>query len=271
MTYYPNIPQPPDIPAESQSGFISDFSVLNQLFSIDHVQLGNSIENASNENPCKITSTGHGLSNGNSVTVSNMRGEGAAPDELVAWGLAGPYVISNVTTDTFTIPIDTTNTDTYPAYVANTGDFSSASYSYGFHTKLSLPTPIAAPNLNPPFSTLFSTITGTNPFLNFQNLSSSSKRLNDIPLTQIATGSGFTTPWGYIINFGQIKCTNAGETFSYAVPYTSSVISMVATINESLNLNPLFVFSVSPISLSQFKAVGPGQGPITLWYFSIGI
>lgn len=55
---------------------------------------------AASASPTTITSAGHGLSNGNTVYIPS----GASPSNLV-----GTHVVSNVTTDTFTIPITTTS------------------------------------------------------------------------------------------------------------------------------------------------------------------
>jgi hypothetical protein len=72
-----------------------------------------SITNVSAANPAVITSPGHGLSNGDQIAIAAVEGETAVNS-------ISPQVhaVSNVTTDTFTVPVDTTGGS---AYVPGTG------------------------------------------------------------------------------------------------------------------------------------------------------
>jgi len=78
---------------------ICDIAVLkDRLWML--VESCGTFTSAASASPTTITSAGHGLSNGNTVYIP----AGASPSNLV-----GTHVVSNVTTDTFTIPITTTS------------------------------------------------------------------------------------------------------------------------------------------------------------------
>ncbi len=62
-------------------------------------------------NPTVITSTGHGLTNGTLITVLTSNSTPV---------ISGQYVISNVTTNTFTIPVNVTVAGTSISYVSGT-------------------------------------------------------------------------------------------------------------------------------------------------------
>jgi hypothetical protein len=286
MTYNPSTPQPPEIPSQSQSRFLTNFSLFNQYFGQDHTPPGNAITLATNAAPIVITSPGHALSTGNMVTVYDITGtEGNTP---VAWPINGnTFTITVVDSNTFSLQgSDATN---YPTYLAGTGNFSSASYLYGYHKQLTAANPL--PNDPPSFiggGSIYPKISlapnGNPRFPNadffFQNLASIVQltRLfnNATPASQgEGTKWSFRTPWGVIINTGIVTSSLVGGTIivDFPVPYITTnygvVLSLVnATRPTTVNVN------VSATSLTGFtfrasyntgRAVG-----INTYYLSMG-
>ena len=287
MTYNPDIPQPSDIPAQSQDGFFFDFSLFNTYFARNHVQLGNVITNATNGTPLIITSRGHGLSNGDMVTVYDIQGLMGA--EAIPWPINGiTYAITNATPNTFRLTgADST---TYPPYLPGTGNFSSPSYSYGYHTQLSSPFPLPGdPGQPAPVGSLYSKIAPkpsgkpfTNPDLFFQNVSAIAQ-LTRLPISKTVTSGNppdgtFTcysmvTPWGLIVNFGQ--CAIRGATsvpgiVTFGIPYTSTpyVAILTAAMSKQLStdLNS-YVVSLTTTQLTYFSRCSTFLNPNT--YFLV--
>ncbi len=267
MTYNPNIPQAPDLPSDSQPDIDSNFISLNQVFGEDHIPFGNLIEEATLAAPCVITSVNHRLTTADTVTVFNMEGitTGGARED---WSINGTlFVVTVVDDDTFSL--DGSNTATEPTYLTNSGDFTSAALPYGEHTKNFFPSPILnPPNRANPKTAYFTQNIQNLAELFFQNDETDADifQLTNIPLgattlyraldnSQIGKGIGFTTPWGMIINFGQVL-TLAGLPFTlnYAVPYTSQVFSFTITTGPAgaFNSNNVENPIGNSISLTQF-------------------
>lgn len=246
MTYNPNIPQSPDLPSDSQPDIESNFLSLNQVFGEDHIPFGNLIEDATLATPCVVTSTNHRLTTADTVTVFNMEGittAGVRQD----WSINSTlFVVTVIDVDNFSL--DGSNTTAEPAYIANSGDFTSAALPYGEHTKNFFPSPILnPPNRNNPKTAYFSQNIDNLAELFFQNDITADDvfRLTNIPITakqiftaldgtQLGKGVGFVTPWNIIINFGQVQAIRALPfTHEYPVPYTSQVFSFTLTLGPA--------------------------------------
>lgn len=142
MTYSPRTPQASDIPADSQSEFLTDFQLLNSIFGVDHIPFGNVITDATLANPCKITSPAHRLSTGATVTIYRMKGTNSK-GQPENWSTNGnTYTITVVDSNNFTLNgVDSTG---FNPYIANSGDYTvTSSYPYGFHKKLSFKEPLS--------------------------------------------------------------------------------------------------------------------------------
>jgi len=284
MTYNPNTPQPTEIPSQSQSRFLTNFTLLNQYFGQDHTPPGNVITLATNAAPIVITSAGHGLVTGNMVTVYDLTGiDGNTP---VAWPINGnTFTITRISSSRFSL--QGSNGTSYPTYLAGTGNFSSPSYLYGYHKQLSAPGPLPSdptaivaggdiyskiflqPNGNPRFS---------NPDFFFQNLS------KVVQLTRLfnnakASSTGgtkwsFVTPWGLIFSTGLINSGPTGATSTnFAIPYTT--VNFGVVIGCIKPPSPL-VTSVTTTSLTGFSFGARsgnfgGAGNVKTYYLSIGI
>lgn len=267
MTYNPNIPQPPDLPSDSQPDILTDFLSLNEVFGVDHIPFGNSIEEATLANPCVCTSTNHRLTTGDTVTVYNMEGI-----DLIS--VREDWVINNTSftvtvIDEDTFSLDGSDSTTYPVYIPNSGDFSSTDLPYGYHTKNFFPTTrLDAPNLTSPKSSYFPQNVENLAQLFFQNGATAADK---VPLTQVNTttqtidGRGFITPWGLIINMGTVVARSSGfSTFNYPVPYTSTVFGLILTRGRPLTIdtNDTSTKTVvgQSINLNQFQASYAASG-----------
>jgi hypothetical protein len=85
---------------------------------VDGLRLRGSITGVSAANPAVITSPGHGLAAGDKITIAGVVGEpgvNSAPGQV--------HSVSNVTTDTFTVPIDTTGGSSYESRTGWWGDW----------------------------------------------------------------------------------------------------------------------------------------------------
>jgi len=237
MTYNPNTPQPFEIPSESQSRFLDNFLLFNQYFSQDHVQLGNVISNATLAAPCVITSVAHGLATGNTVTVYDITGLlGNTP---TPWSINGSsFTITVIDANTFSL--DGSNTTLEPTYLAGTGNFSSASYAYGYHKQLSMPSPLLGdPSLPAPQASLYNKIfrseAGTQPStkadLFFQN-SEMISQLTRLFMKTKTTAAGIQrfidTPWDISIKFGYLKTIDSlTTTVNFAEPFSTVVYGAI--------------------------------------------
>jgi hypothetical protein len=291
MTYNPFVPQPTDIPAQSQNEFFFDFSLFNTYFSRNHTQLGNSIVNATLSAPIVITSAGHALSTGNMVTIYDM--QGLLGSEPMYWPVNGSaFTITVIDVDTFSL--NSTDSTSYPPYIVGTGNFSSPSYLYGYHTQLSSPMPVAPdPSLPSPFAALYSKIApvfsgspSTNPdlfFKNFQSTMQLTRLLRDIK-SVIGPGSGpysyscsgVTTPWGIILNFGTFNGTTQGAnvpvTIKFSTPYVNHAYAafVVPSSQNSVQKPQYFVSGLTntTVSVVSYKDV-VNDPKITNSYFLV--
>ncbi len=231
-TYNPRIPQATDLPSDSQLDIESNFLNLNEVYGEDHVPFGNLIEEATLAAPIVITSTNHRLTTGNTVTVFNMEGlnDKNVPEDWTINGSA--FVVTVIDDDTFSL--DGSDSTTFPTYIANSGDFSSVSLPYGSHTKNFFPTiQQNPPNRNTPKSAYFTQNIDNLAELFFQNGSTLADSLQMTNLAVAITtnvGKGFVTPWGWIVNMGEvIAVANTFTTFNYPLAFTNRVYSFTIT------------------------------------------
>lgn len=295
------IPQANDLPAQSQAEIESNFTELNDAFGQDHIPFGNSIVNITNSNPAIITSPNHGLpsAGGVNVTVTNVQGimtqttpEGNVFTSIILWPISdNTYTITYIDANSFSIPVDTSDTTIYPPYYAVTGDFSSASINYGWHKLLSFPTP----RPNDPNKALPITSVYPKAFQNFVNawFQNGLSPLSAVGLTNLvstnAAGFGFTTPWGWIVNIGivvgSVTSLTAPSTppriYNFPIPFNNGIFAANATMglvqpNLIYGNNPIWNVVGSSPPYTQFSIASASIGLINskdqlgIWYFAIG-
>ncbi len=237
MTYNPGTPQQFDIPAESQNDFVTNFSLINQFFGVDHIPFGNTVTNATNANPCICTSPNHGLTTGNTVNISHFATQDVP---LQLWDInGGPYTATVIDVNTFSINADASADG---LYLANSGAFQSPNLPYGMHTRTFLPNPVfQAPNtvLPSPYSAYYSKVVQDVTQLFYQNSSGAAfeKQMTNLPVVQTSNenGVGIVTPWGVIINFGIIDFKGyvtgpLPAPYDFPIPFTSALWSITGTI-----------------------------------------
>lgn len=282
-SFNPGTPQAGDLPSDSQDEFLTNFEQLNQYFGVDHIPFGNTVQNATVANPCVCTSTNHGLSNGNSINIVHFGG--LVGDIIQPWSInGGPYTVTVINANTFSINVSSIGN---PPYLANTGAFSCTTFPYGFHKKISFSTvlsqgPNNSPPLGNPYSALYPKEQSNLAQLFFQdNVGASFEE----QLTQLnfvepdnANGRGVVTPWGVIINFGEINFKSSSQTYTFPIPYTSTVWALIGTLQLKTipkNHRPYWRMNVS--SLTQFTAFERTSDPteslanVPGWYFAIGV
>lgn len=286
MTYNYNVPLPNDLPSDNQPVFQSNFDSLNDQFGINHVKLGRSVEGATISNPCIISSANHGLSNGDTVVFTHVRGINAQ-GVVSNWAINGGagYVITVINENTFSIPVDST---TYDPYIPNSGDFSSTAYNYGYHTKLFLQQPplnFKQPDLQSPATSLYPKDIGNFASLFFQNgpqavleslLTTFVFSPNDVNFIETANGIGFITPWGLIINIGYLylKFTSATYSVQLPKPFTSTVYTGILS-QVQYKKNPLNTYAVVFPNVSTMDVKIPSstlidQDDFKFYYIAIG-
>lgn len=282
-SYNPGTPQGPDIPADSQDEFLTNFDLLNQFMSVDHVQFGNIVTFATNANPCVCTSPNHGLTTGNSVSITHFGS--LVGDVITPWNInGGPYTATVIDANTFSI---NANASGNPPYLANTGAFSSPSINYGFHKKTFFPAvlsqgPNTVPPLGNPYSAYYTKAQSDIAQLFFQNSPGSGfeRQLTDLPFIEVsnANGKGIITPWGIRINFGQITYKITTQAYNLPAPFVSSFWSVIGSLQiKTIPKGHRPQWSLTPVGLTQFNAIERTQDPIESlnnvpgWYFAIGV
>lgn len=266
--------------------------LLNQIFGENHTPFGNVIEAATRQNPTRITSTNHGLETGDTIIVSHTKG--IRNGKVQPWGTAGgsavfgpgPYVVT-VSTDPddpnrfneFTVPVDASTFIQY--YADEPGDWlcTTSGFEYGWHKLLQFPQP--NPPTNSPTgkqSAVYTSVPAGRKQasqLFFAN-SNGEVQLTDLRNSSVRNiteaGIGLRTPFGYIINFGQVKFDSDGEEYSFPIPYTSSgtIYSLTATPAKQVATG---FFSVEVVSRSRFKGYffsPPIADSAKCYYFAIG-
>lgn len=289
MSYFPSIPQPDDIPADSQDEFLTNYGTLNEEFGINHIPFGNTVTSATLANPSVITSVNHRLITGDTVTFYHMFGintnVGRIPWPDTINGVN--FAITKIDDDSFSIPLDTSSFDPYEASSGNY--LVTSAYSYGFHTKLNIPNALLnSPNLVSPKSSIYTKVIEktyvrgkfpnfTNEVISsielfFQNANSGEKQLtNNNMIPKFQGTQGLTLPWGVILNFNFATVGGQNQTvFSYAVPYTTTNYFTIATYRtESENPATSNDIRVTSSTLADFT-VNRRPGAV-FSFFSMGV
>lgn len=286
MSYFPGIPQPDDIPADSQDEFLINYGTLNNVFGVNHIPFGNTVVSATNANPCVITSTNNRLVDGDQVTFYHMYGINSNgirviwPDTINGVNFVVTKIVGD--DDSFSIPLDTSSYDTYEPSSGNY--LVTSSYPYGYHTLINLLQPIANnPNLNSPNSSLFSKqITDIFPRtiipiplisneLFFQNNNSSTYQLTNNNLKRNTLSYSFISPWGIIINMFPVISVPSNVSppivFNYGIPYTTTNYFTIANYrskrssSDDINIitSDLSSFTVSAVPGESFSYISMGK------------
>lgn len=279
--YNPSCPRPTDLPNNPTQGqFLNNFRSLNFFYGIDHVPFGNSVENIIPDplNPTTnaiVTSSNHALTTGNTITFSHLSGLNDSVVQPWTIGL-GPYPVTVLTADTFSVLV---NVSTQNPYTSNTGDYTvnTAGYPYGYHKQISLNTPIVTPpNLLGAVSALYSKLfTAKPPFSQVPSpelffLNTLERMLTNCPVVKTTTGTGFVTPWGFIINTGGgMNLPNAPTLIPWPIPFKSTVFTFIAT---PLTKSPSGFVLYSAVGNASFTASAGGlYGSVPITYLAIGV
>lgn len=274
MTYNPQTPRGPDIPADDQDEFLSNFRLLNIFFGRDHIPFGNIIRTATLATPCVITSLNHRLSTGNSVTVTHMNGLNVN-GVVIPWSINGSsFVVTVIDENTFSL--NGSNTTAENTYIIESGDFTSPDINYGFHTRnfLNQPrttAPVLASNKQ---SSFYSRNINNLAELIFKNANTTAR---EFQLTNIKTvpnfveninGKGIRTPFGVIINFGLIPIANTSTVTTFPIPYTSTVFSLNLTPNIPGTEIPLITVVTTTNFTANYSLAVPAR--LSTFYIAIG-
>lgn len=279
IAYNPGAPQPPDIPADSQDDFLTNFELINQFFGMDHIPFGNTVTFATNANPCVCTSPSHGLTTGNTVNIVHFGS--LVGDVISLWNInGGPYTATVIDANTFSI---NANATANPPYFANSGAFSSPNFNYGFHKKNFFPNtlqqgPNTTPPLGAPYSAYHTKTVKNLAQLFFQNGPGSSfeQQLTSLNVIEVsnANGRGVITPWGVKLNFGPIVYRPTTQIYTLPAPFTTTFMGVFGTI-----LAPrvqAYTSRMNAVGLTQFSA--SVQYPFSIpvptvpgFYFAIGV
>lgn len=206
MTYTPATPQPQTLPSSDQDDFLTNFQLLNQFFSEDHIAFD---AVSGNGNHKKIT-LNKPLTEGPMTPAS-----GIVPNSSAV----------------FTKQRNLSETSRSSLYFQN---------AIGS----------TAENL----LTTLSFVKGDN-----------------------KNGFGVVTPWGLILNFGQVfdqtTQVQPSTNFDFPIPYTTAIYSLINCAVFSSILDPLIVYNfTNVVSLTQFnsKATNIAALPTPTWYLAVG-
>lgn len=154
----------------------------------------------------------------------------------------------------------------------------------GFHKKITFTNPTTLnPDLFTPtgIASLYTQVSNpdtTRPQLHYQNLVGAAFVSQLTKCTIVSNGAGgfgFKSPWGWIINFGQVFCDGVSAVLNYPVPYTSQVYIILNTPIYNPSIPALKAYTVNT-SLTQFQSIAflaVGINPIFLktFYLAIGV
>jgi len=283
MNFDPNIPQPIDIPADSQNDLLNNFLISNQYFNTDHVPFSGVITNIAQTNPCRVTSPVHTLATGDMVTFFNLYNDTGDPANPPAGPVTGmgqlngnTYTITVVDENTFTLNgVDATG---FTAYIPNVpyssgGNYSSASLLQGYHKKLSFFQNQQDPNLSPPAASLYTKFINNITQLFFQNNNANSTfQLTGIQVQEKESGRGIITPFGLIINFGEVSFTSPSggpATITFPIPYTSTVYTLQVCGFSGSGFNIVSSWFVTNVNLTDFQGFS-SVTRATFFYLAIG-
>lgn len=286
MTYSPYIPQPPQIPANMFQDILSNFEIANSAFNSDHVPYAGVISNITQANPASVTSIEHTLSTGNMVTFQGLN------DNPLAGSVTGMGALNGVTAtitvvDQNTFTLNGIDSTAYVPYIqGSSSSYTSTSLLNGYHKHVTFPNNASDPNLGGTYTSVYPKWSEPTPLIKiaqlyFQNGNASSfvSQLTNLgPYKQIGNTRGIKTPWGLIINFGQISLPITSTyvlNVTFPMPYTSlgSVDTIICTPFISAPASSSSFVSAIATSASQFTVTGastslPAQLPV--FYIAVG-
>lgn len=273
MTIYnPTIPQPPDIPQESQSPLLSNFQILNSTFSVNHVPFANIVSNLiSNGSVTNVISTNHLLSTGATVIFETV--QGLLNGVPTSWTINGsPLVVTVIDSDTFSVVYDSS---AQPPYIANSGSYYvTSTFPYGYHKQISLAAPIQTPTIAQQANSAVYSKYDSNGLivdLFFKNGTTAAleKLLSNVVLTpRVNSGQGFTTPWGLIINFGNVYIgeTVPQHTVTFPVSFTTNPQCILFTVTRKTSNSPRILSTTNTSFLLSNDVLKEN-----IWYFAMGV
>ena len=310
MSYKPSVPRPNDIHADSQPIFMTNFKQMNDIYGVDHVKFGNTVETATLEPILFLRSANHGLTSGDTIKFYNLQGRNSV-GQIVPWTINNiAYVVTVTTVNTFTVPVDSSGFDTY---IPSSGSFDvTSAFKYGLHKKLSFPSPLSTnPNRASPISSIYPRSTDetffstsiTEPYKNksFQNIlkydkkkitnliwqnnssSTDSKLLTGIEIdytvptiyqNSILNQFSFRTSFGLTFNMGLINLAfDTPVVFNLKKTYTTTHFTTVLTRSDpgEVGQNPLLIPQITALGLSSFTAKLTSSTKLgNFWFISIG-
>lgn len=107
-------------------------------------------------------------------------------------------------------------------------------------------------------------ISGTLSSLFFQN-ATQNLGLTNLTLTTSGSNYGITTPWGLIINFGDVATSQAGALVTFAIPMNNAQYSMMVTPNSNT-----FSLTAQAGNLTATTVTVRASAAVTCWYLAIG-
>ena len=295
--YNPEVPQAyPNTGSLSQPSFLTNFTLLNQFFGTDHIPFAASIVSMNNNAvTTTIISDNHLLTSGGTITIyvpleGGYLVESNLPKKVSGINGTGPYTVTVIDEDTFTIPL---NSSGFTPYIQDGyWTTSSNTYPYGQHKLFDYPIPQTQdPNSIAPAASVYTKQAPdriTSEMINmvtqlfFQNGNAASN-VTQLIGHQFKIGTpaghfGFKTPFNIILNFGEISLADpvtglqvASLTVTFPISYTANCFSVIMF---SISPNPVREFA-SVVGLNSFLATGgfAGQGSsgiFKFYYLAIG-
>jgi len=143
----------------------------------------------------------------------------------------------------------------------------------GEHTKVTINDVLGAdPGLaDPKVSVYTKTVAGDSElfFEKFDNGLAANlvQQLTNLPLTTVGGAHGITTPWGLIINFGNVVVNTGGTAVTFPIAYPNNALTLVVSVGNSATATQNVVHS--NLTTAGFTA-NPTNNGILMYYFSIG-
>lgn len=140
----------------------------------------------------------------------------------------------------------------------------------GQHKQITFNNTAAPSSPTDPLSYLFTSLVSSHPQLFFLN-SINTYQLTNLALTSLSNFSGnqkgLTTPWGLILNWGDVQGFGSGTAITFPVGYTST--SSYWVFAQALGTSPTAIYGVTNFSSTQFKLFCNVSPPHTN-FFAIG-
>lgn len=283
MSYFPNVPQPNDIPADTQDEFLMNYDTLNTEYGINHIPFGNTITEVTQASPTVFTSPNHRLTSGDTIQpfhmygINEITGRASWPDTINNT----VFAVTVLSDDTFSIVFDSTSLDTYEPSSGNY--LVTSTYPYGYHTQLNFSRPLpSSPDLVAPKSSVFvkenivSTLQAD--LKSYEEVITNELFHQSAPIlldfltnndfrygATAVTTNGFITPWGIKVNLSNEMSfypdTGLTKIFTYAIPYTTTNYFTIVTRYIDTSTTDLRVTASDLVSFTVTRGAGPAIGP----------